>query len=106
LLSKQIITPTNDFFTALQILFLYSSQVWINFAWTFEPMMNCLRDLADTMARLSLVPDEFEGKKKVNQWLQTLLSMQASDELSESQVRQLLFALETSYNAFNRLLHP
>ncbi len=65
-------------------------------------MMNCLRDLADTMARLSLVPDEFEGKKKVNQ----LLSMQASDELSESQVRQLLFALETSYNAFNRLLHP
>jgi hypothetical protein len=102
LLSKQIITPTNDFFTALQILFRYSSQVWINFAWTFEPMMNCLRDLADTMARLSLVPDEFEGKKKVNQ----LLSMQASDELSESQVRQLLFALETSYNAFNRLLHP
>jgi ESCRT-I complex subunit VPS28 len=65
-----------------------------------------LRDLADTMARLSLVPDEFEGKKKVNQWLQTLLSMQASDELSESQVRQLLFDLETSYNAFNRLLHP
>lgn len=61
-----------------------------------------LRDLADTMARLSLVPDEFEGKKKVNQ----LLSMQASDELSESQVRQLLFDLETSYNAFNRLLHP
>ncbi len=65
-----------------------------------------LRDLAETMARLSLVPDEFEGKEKVNQWLRTLSSMQASDELSESQVRQLLFDLETSYNAFNRLLHP
>lgn len=65
-----------------------------------------LRDLVETMARLSLVPDEFEGKEKVNQWLRTLSSMQASDELSENQVRQLLFDLETSYNAFNRLLHP
>ncbi|KAI9560539.1 hypothetical protein GHT06_011479 [Daphnia sinensis] len=65
-----------------------------------------LRDLAETMARLSLVPDEFEGKEKVSQWLRILSSMQASDELSESQVRQLLFDLETSYNAFNRLLHP
>jgi len=65
-----------------------------------------LRDLAETMARLSLVPDGFEGKEKVNQWLKTLSSMQASDELAETQVRQLLFDLETSYNAFNRLLHP
>lgn len=64
-----------------------------------------LRDLADSMARLSLVPDDFEGKVKVNQWLRTLSAMQASDELSEGQVRQLLFDLDTSYNAFNRLLH-
>jgi len=64
-----------------------------------------LRDLSDTMARLSLIPDSFEGKEKVSQWLRTLSSMQASDELSESQVRQLLFDLETSYNSFNRLLH-
>lgn len=65
-----------------------------------------LRDLADTMARLSIVPADFEGKQKVDQWLKTLSLMQASDELDESQVRQLLFDLETSYNAFNRLLHP
>lgn len=64
-----------------------------------------LRDLSDTMARLSLIPDGFEGKEKVSQWLRTLSMMQASDELSESQVRQLLFDLETSYNSFNRLLH-
>ena len=64
-----------------------------------------LRDLADTMSRLSLIPDSFEGKDKVSQWLKTLSSMQASDELSEIQVRQLLFDLETSYNSFNRLLH-
>lgn len=64
-----------------------------------------LRDLVDTMNRLSLIPETFEGKEKVANWLSTLNAMQASDELSESQVRQLLFDLETSYAAFNNLLH-
>lgn len=64
-----------------------------------------LRDLVDTMNRLSLIPENFEGKEKVNNWLSTLNSMQASDELSEGQVRQLLFDLESAYSAFNNLLH-
>lgn len=64
-----------------------------------------LRDLVDTMNRLSLIPEGFEGKEKVNGWLTTLNSMQASDELTESQVRQLLFDLESSYAAFNNILH-
>lgn len=64
-----------------------------------------LRDLVDTMNRLSLIPENFEGKEKVTTWLSTLNAMQASDELSESQVRQLLFDLESSYAAFNNLLH-
>lgn len=64
-----------------------------------------LRELVDTMSRLSLIPEDFEGKEKVSGWLATLNSMQASDELSETQVRQLLFDLETSYAAFNNLLH-
>ncbi|XP_049293717.1 vacuolar protein sorting-associated protein 28 homolog [Anopheles funestus] len=64
-----------------------------------------LRDLLDTMNRLSLIPDNFEGKEKVSNWLATLNTMQASDDLTESQVRQLLFDLESSYSAFNNLLH-
>ncbi|XP_030763448.1 vacuolar protein sorting-associated protein 28 homolog [Sitophilus oryzae] len=64
-----------------------------------------LRDLVDTMNRLSILPSDFEGKQKVGEWLATLNSMQASDELSESQVRQLLFDLESSYAAFNKVLH-
>lgn len=64
-----------------------------------------LRDLVDTMNRLSLIPEGFEGKQKVTNWLATLNEMQASDELTESQVRQLLFDLETAYAAFNNLLH-
>lgn len=64
-----------------------------------------LRDLVDTMNRLSIIPENFEGKAKVKTWLETLNSMQASDELSEDQVRQFLFDLESAYSAFNNLLH-
>lgn len=64
-----------------------------------------LRDLVDTMNRLSLIPENFEGKIKVKTWLETLNSMQASDELSDDQVRQFLFDLESAYSAFNNLLH-
>lgn len=64
-----------------------------------------LRDLVDTMNRLSIIPESFEGKVKVRTWLETLNSMQASDELSDDQVRQFLFDLESAYSAFNNLLH-
>lgn len=64
-----------------------------------------LRDLVDTMNRLSLIPENFESKEKVRTWLTTLNSMQASDELTEGQVRQLLFDLESAFAAFNNLLH-
>ncbi|CAO1352781.1 unnamed protein product [Diamesa serratosioi] len=64
-----------------------------------------LRDLVDTMNRLSLIPENFESKEKVRSWLTTLNSMQASDELTEGQVRQLLFDLESAFAAFNNLLH-
>ncbi|KAG6443662.1 vacuolar protein sorting-associated protein 28 homolog [Manduca sexta] len=64
-----------------------------------------LRDLRDTMDRLIMLPDQFEGKLKVQEWLDKLSEMSASDELSEAQVRQLLFDLETSYGAFNKFLH-
>jgi len=64
-----------------------------------------LRELYDTMNRLNLVPTNFEGKAKVLEWLTTMSSMAASDELTDAQVRQFIFDLESSYNAFNKLLH-
>ena len=42
---------------------------------------------------------------QVQEWVDKLSEMSASDELSESQVRQLLFDLETAYGAFNKFLH-
>ncbi|XP_005106745.2 vacuolar protein sorting-associated protein 28 homolog [Aplysia californica] len=64
-----------------------------------------LRELAETMTRLSLLPPDFEGKQNVKKWLDTLGDMQASEELDDVQVRQMLFDLESAYNGFNRVLH-
>lgn len=64
-----------------------------------------LRDLVDSMNRLSIISETFEGKLKVKTWLETLNGMQASDELSDDQVRQFLFDMDSAYSAFNNLLH-
>lgn len=64
-----------------------------------------LRELMENMNRLSIIPADFEGKEKVKKWLDTFNGMSASEELDDSQVRQMLFDLDGAYNAFNRLLH-
>ncbi|MBZ3891431.1 Vacuolar protein sorting-associated protein 28-like protein [Sciurus carolinensis] len=56
-----------------------------------------LRELMETMHCLSHLPPAFEGHQTVSRWLQTLSYMSASDELDDSQVRQLLFDLESAY---------
>nr|XP_027206163.1 vacuolar protein sorting-associated protein 28 homolog [Dermatophagoides pteronyssinus] len=64
-----------------------------------------IKDLYDTMNRLTLLPQDFEGKLKIKEWLDKMSSMRASDELNDEQVRQLIFDMESSYNAFNKILH-
>ena len=56
-------------------------------------------DLMESMQRLSTLPADYEGKAKVQKWLDTLKGMNVSDELSESQVRQLIFDLDSAYKA-------
>nr|AAW24949.1 unknown [Schistosoma japonicum]CAX70157.1 Vacuolar protein sorting-associated protein 28 homolog [Schistosoma japonicum] len=64
-----------------------------------------LRELYETLCRLSILPPDFEGKDRVKVWLDKMDQMKASDELSDTEARQMLFDLESSYNAFNRTLH-
>jgi len=64
-----------------------------------------LKDLNESLSRLSLLPPDWTGRQKISTWLTTLSGMQASDELDESQARQLSFDLESSYNDFNKILH-
>ncbi len=63
-----------------------------------------VKELYEIMSRMSSLPTNFEGMTKVKKWLDELTSMQASDELSEDQARQMLFDLESAYNDFNRFL--
>ena len=63
-----------------------------------------VKELHETMVRMSSLPAAFEGRLKVKKWLENLNAMSAADELSEDQVRQMLFDLESAYNDFNRFL--
>ena len=63
-----------------------------------------VKELFETMSRMSALPPTFEGKLKVQKWLNELQAMQASDELSDEQSRQMLFDFESAYNDFNRFL--
>ena len=63
-----------------------------------------VKELYEIMSRMSSLPAGFEGRIKVKKWLDELHQMQASDELSDEQARQMLFDLESAYNDFNRFL--
>merc|ERR1712059_80518 len=60
-----------------------------------------IKDLDDSLSRLSLLPPDWTGRQKISSWLSTMYEIQANDELDESQARQLSLDLETSYNDLN-----
>lgn len=64
-----------------------------------------MKDLNDSLGRLSLLPPGWSGKNKISHWLDVLSGMQASDSLDDTQARQLSFDLESAYNDFNKVLH-
>ena len=53
-----------------------------------------------SLHKVSKLPPEFSGKVKLKHWISLLHSMPASQRLSQEEVRQLLFDLESSYNDF------
>ena len=68
-----------------------------------DQLQPLLVDLASSLENLAL-PAEFTGLAQLHQWVATLNSKKASEELSEDQARQLTFELENSYNMFLRSL--
>ena len=49
------------------------------------------------------MPGDFSGKTKTKGWVAKLHKMPASHELDDTDQRQLLFDLESSYNDFMAL---
>jgi len=64
----------------------------------------CLSDLLISLHKVPQLPAEFAGKLCIRRWVERLDNMRASDELGEDEVRQLLYEIENSYNAFMQLL--
>jgi len=69
-----------------------------------EHFQDC-KDLCEALNTLSTLPSDYEGRVKVEKWLNILKSMNVSDELTEQQVREMLFDFDAAYGAFNKILH-
>uniref|UniRef100_A0A914I379 Vacuolar protein sorting-associated protein 28 homolog n=1 Tax=Globodera rostochiensis TaxID=31243 RepID=A0A914I379_GLORO len=63
-----------------------------------------LNDLYASINAMSTLPDDFDAKLKVKAWHDKLHGMAAHEEISDEVARQMIFELETAYNAFQRFL--
>lgn len=72
---------------------------------SMDDLLPDLRELHETMGRLTILPPSFEGPNRVKSWIDKMSQMSASDELGEVEIRQMTYDLETSFNEFNKILH-
>eukprot|EP00457_Paulinella_chromatophora_P013974 gb/GEZN01014341.1/.p1 GENE.gb/GEZN01014341.1/~~gb/GEZN01014341.1/.p1 ORF type:complete len:248 (-),score=63.22 gb/GEZN01014341.1/:186-929(-) len=63
-----------------------------------------LSDLMESINKIQNLPPEHETKAKVRNWLLKLSQRQAQDELTDEEVRQMSFDLESAYNALHRFI--
>lgn len=71
---------------------------------SMDELLPDLRELHETMGRLTILPPTYEGPNRVKSWIDKMSTMNASDELDESQIRQMTYDMETSLNEFNKIL--
>jgi len=61
-------------------------------------------DLLESLNKIPELPPDHVSKAKVQQWLLTLNTMKASEELPEDKIRQMSMDLEIAYNAFHKFI--
>lgn len=71
---------------------------------SMDELLPDLRELHETMDRLTILPPSYEGSRRVKGWIDKMSTMSASDELDEGQIRQMTYDMETSLNEFNKIL--
>jgi len=94
--AKTIAETVQHFITSMDSLRLNQKAV--------DQVFPLLQDLNESLCKISNLPQDWLGKVKLQKWLSQLQSMRASDELSEEQVRQILFDLESAYSLFHKTL--
>lgn len=63
-----------------------------------------LRSVISSLNRVSGLPAEFEGKTKTTAWLSKFSTMQAFDEISEEEARELSYDLDKAHGDFIKFL--
>lgn len=71
---------------------------------SMDELLPDLKELHETLGRLTILPPSFEGSSKVKSWIDKMSTMKADDTLSDNEVRQMTYDIDTSYNEFNKLL--
>eukprot|EP00475_Leptophrys_vorax_P031280 TRINITY_DN47329_c0_g1_i1.p1 TRINITY_DN47329_c0_g1~~TRINITY_DN47329_c0_g1_i1.p1 ORF type:complete len:229 (+),score=24.38 TRINITY_DN47329_c0_g1_i1:228-914(+) len=94
--SAAVAEAVQYFITAMNALEMHNKAV--------DQVHPVLSPLYESLCSLPMLPPEFEGKTKVREWLSKVNSMPAYAELSDDEVRQLSFDLQSSYDAFMQSL--
>lgn len=71
---------------------------------SMDELLPDLKELHETMSRLTMLPPTYEGPARVKVWIDKLSLMNASDELDDSSIRQMTFDMESSLSEFNKVL--
>lgn len=93
---KKIAETVQHFITAMDSLKLNMVAV--------DELYPLLSDIYAGLSGISKIPADFEGIAKIKKWLTEMNKLNAHDELSDGQVRQLLFDLDSSYSLFHTYL--
>lgn len=74
--------------------------------YTVDKLHPNLSNLLDSLNNVSLLPVDFEPKKRICKWLLTINSKPSiSDELNEEEIKNLSFDLESGLRTFMNLLN-
>jgi len=69
-----------------------------------DQLLPYLRDLLDALNKMPTLSPDFVGKAKIKEWIKILTPQPASYQLTDEQVRQISFDLESSHDAFFKTL--
>lgn len=72
---------------------------------SMDELLPHLRELHETMGRLTILPPTYEGSNRVKIWIDKLSKMGASDVLDDGEIRQMTYDMDTSLNEFNKFLY-
>ena len=66
-----------------------------------DALLPYIRDIQVALNNYPNLPSDFQGTTIIKKWVDLLHSRQATDELSEQELRQVKFDIENVMNQFN-----